>query len=175
MITAKIKAIEVLKARVARLQAAIDANLDRELARLPGKFRFDSVEDFIAAVEQASGGKRGGKVKVSAVATKRRTRTKITPAIRATVKKLAKAGNTGSQIAKAVGISLPSVQNIKKALGLVRGAKKSVGTPKARQSKAKPKVVSRKTKKRAVKTKAAAPAVKPAQSPVESAAPTPAT
>jgi DNA-binding CsgD family transcriptional regulator len=36
------------------------------------------------------------------------------------VKKLVKAGKSGSQIAKAVGISLPSVQNVKKALGLVK-------------------------------------------------------
>jgi hypothetical protein len=33
-------------------------------------------------------------------------------------------GKTGAQIAAAVGISLPSVQNIKKALGLVRKGKK---------------------------------------------------
>ena len=29
-------------------------------------------------------------------------------------------GKTGAEIAKAAGISLPSVQNIKKALGLVK-------------------------------------------------------
>jgi DNA-binding CsgD family transcriptional regulator len=36
------------------------------------------------------------------------------------VKKLVGAGKTGSEIAKSLGISLPSVQNIKKALGLVK-------------------------------------------------------
>lgn len=35
------------------------------------------------------------------------------------VGKLAKDGKTGNEIAAAVGISLPSVQNIKKKLGLV--------------------------------------------------------
>jgi len=39
------------------------------------------------------------------------------------VKKLAKAGKTGSAIAEELGISLPSVQNIKKALGLVKARK----------------------------------------------------
>ena len=34
------------------------------------------------------------------------------------------AGKTGAAIAKSVGISLPSVQNIKKALGLVQARKK---------------------------------------------------
>ena len=36
------------------------------------------------------------------------------------VKKLVEAKKTGAEIAKALGISLPSVQNIKKALGLVK-------------------------------------------------------
>jgi DNA-binding CsgD family transcriptional regulator len=44
--------------------------------------------------------------------------------MRAEVKKLVSEGRTGGEIAKAVGISLPSVQNIKKALGLVGKRKK---------------------------------------------------
>ena len=51
---------------------------------------------------------------------KRRKRTEITDATKAEVKKLAVAGKRGKKIAKAVGISLPSVQNIKKALGITR-------------------------------------------------------
>jgi len=47
----------------------------------------------------------------------------INDATRATVKKLVEAGKTGAQIAKEVRISLPSVQNIKKALGLVKARK----------------------------------------------------
>ncbi len=47
----------------------------------------------------------------------------ITDDTRAEVKKMVQAGKTGSEIAKAVGISLPSVQNIKKALGLVEKRK----------------------------------------------------
>jgi DNA-binding CsgD family transcriptional regulator len=44
--------------------------------------------------------------------------------VRAEVKKLFEAGQTGAEIANAVGISLPSVQNVKKALGLVTALKK---------------------------------------------------
>lgn len=51
---------------------------------------------------------------------KRRTRAKITPEVKARVKAGVEAGKTGSAIAKEVGISLPSVQNIKKELGLVK-------------------------------------------------------
>ena len=44
----------------------------------------------------------------------------LTDATRASVRELTEAGKTGKEIAATVGISLPSVQNIKKALGLVR-------------------------------------------------------
>ena len=48
----------------------------------------------------------------------------MTDATRAEVKKLVEAGKTGGEIAKTVGVSLPTVQNIKKALGLVQKRKK---------------------------------------------------
>ena len=54
----------------------------------------------------------------------RRRRAKITDETRDELKKLVQAGKTGNEIAKTLGISLPSVQNIKKALGLVRGGGK---------------------------------------------------
>ena len=47
----------------------------------------------------------------------------ITDATREEVKKLVADGKTGAEISEAVGISLPSVQNIKKALGLVKARK----------------------------------------------------
>ena len=64
-----------------------------------------------------------GRPKKAAAASKTRKRAKITAAIRARVKKLLQAGKSGSKIAEAVGISLPSVQNIKKAAGLVKSRK----------------------------------------------------
>lgn len=116
MITNKLKELESAKAKIADLEKSIAAELNKELAALPGKFGFDSMEAFVKAVK-AAGGKRSGK---GAGGKKRRTRAVITDATRAEVKKLVEAGKTGGQIAKAVGISLPSVQNIKKALGLVK-------------------------------------------------------
>ena len=74
----------------------------------------------------AAGGKRPGRKPGKASKAKasgggrRRKRAKITDAMREEVKKMVEAGKTGSEIAKAVGISLPSVQNIKKQLGLVK-------------------------------------------------------
>lgn len=117
MITNKLKELETAKAKIADLEKSIAAELNKELAALPGKFGFDSMDAFINALK-AVGGKRGGRS--AAGGKKRRTRAVITDATRAEVKKLVEAGKTGGQIAKAVGISLPSVQNIKKALGLVK-------------------------------------------------------
>jgi DNA-binding CsgD family transcriptional regulator len=53
----------------------------------------------------------------------RRKRATITDATRAEVKTMVEAGKTGAEIAAALGISPPSVQNIKKALGLVKAGK----------------------------------------------------
>ena len=129
MITNKLKAIEAARAKIAALEKSIASELNKELASLPAKYGFDSVAAFAKAVKAASRG--AGKVavagKVAAKAStgpKKRTRAVITDAIRAEVKKLVEADKSGAAIAKALKISLPSVQNIKKALGLVKARKK---------------------------------------------------
>lgn len=116
MVTDKIKELEATKAKVASLVKAIEAERNTELRTLPEKYGFETVGAFLKAVKAAAGGrnKRGGGGK------KRRTRAVITDETRAQVKKLAAAGKTGNEIAASVGISLPSVQNIKKTLGLVK-------------------------------------------------------
>jgi DNA-binding CsgD family transcriptional regulator len=118
MVTDKLKELEATKAKMAGLVKAIESERNKELRTLPEKFGFDNVTDFIKALKAASGGRRG-KRKGSA-GGKRRTRAVITDETKAQVKKLVAAGKTGSEIAESVGISLPSVQNIKKALGLVK-------------------------------------------------------
>jgi len=123
MVTAKIKELEATKARVASLEKSIAAQLQKELSALPGQFGFGSVDAFVKAVKAAAGKRRAPAPKKAKAAKKRRKRAVITDATRAEVKKLVEAGKTGGEIAKAVKISLPSVQNIKKALGLV-GKKK---------------------------------------------------
>jgi hypothetical protein len=126
MVTAQIKKLEAAKARLAFLQKSVATHLQKELAGLPAAYGFDSVREFTAAVAAAAGGRRKsrtGGVKKAAGGKKRRKRAVITDATRATVKKLTEAGKTGAQISKTVGISLPSVQNIKKALGLVKARK----------------------------------------------------
>lgn len=122
IVSSKLKELEAARTKLASLEQAVHAELKKELANLPRKYGFGSTEDFVQAVRTAAGGRAGrrkGKVGPPA-GKKRRHRAIITDATRAQVKKLVAGGKTGSEIAKAVGISLPSVQNIKKALGLVK-------------------------------------------------------
>ncbi len=127
MVTKKIKQLEAAKAHLARLETSIARQLQKELAGLPASYGYDSLQAFFRAVTTASSGKRKGRGpaagRKAAGGGKRRKRAVITDAVRASVKKLAEAGKTGAEIAKETGISLPSVQNIKKALGLVKARK----------------------------------------------------
>jgi hypothetical protein len=121
MVTDKIKLLEATKAKLAKLERAVATHIHRELASLPGKYGFGSVKEFAEAVAVASGrGRKAGRGAAKAAAVKRRRRAVITDRIRAQVKKRVEAGQTGAAVAKALHISLPSVQNIKKALGLVK-------------------------------------------------------
>ncbi|HEX2852870.1 MAG TPA: helix-turn-helix domain-containing protein [Opitutaceae bacterium] len=116
MMTDKIKELEATQAKVASLVKAIETERNKEFRALPAKYGFPTVAAFLKAVK-AAGGER---TKASGGGKKRRTRAVITDDTRAQVKKLAAAGKTGAEIAATVGISLPSVQNVKKALGLVK-------------------------------------------------------
>ena len=125
LVSAKLKELEAARAKLASLEQAVQSELNKELAALPAKFGFDSVGAFIDAVRVATGGRRRGRPAKAAGSPggpgkKRRRRAVITDQTRNEVKKLVESGKTGAEIAKIVGISLPSVQNIKKALGLVK-------------------------------------------------------
>jgi hypothetical protein len=125
MVTKQIKELEVTKAKIVALEKSIAKRLRKELSSLHSKYGFDSLKEFIKALKASSvGGARRkaarGKPAKPAGKAKRHKRSVITDETRASVKKLVEAGKTGSQIAKSLGISLPSVQNIKKALGLVK-------------------------------------------------------
>lgn len=129
MVTDKIKELEAARAKLASLEQSIADQMNKELAELPAKFGFASVDEFVKAVKAATGGggrrgrRRGrppGAAKAGKAGGKRRKRAVITDETRAQVKKLVDAGKTGSEIAETLKISLPSVQNIKKALGLVK-------------------------------------------------------
>ena len=143
--------------------ATLEQSFVRELASLPKAYGFDSLEAFIAALEACGRGKhRGAKRAKKPSKPKTRKRAVITDSVRAKVKALLKAGKSGSQIAKAVGISLPSVQNIKKAFGLVKSPKKTPPKAKRRRAPGKPAAAPKAPKKRVAPKKATIPEAKPA-------------
>lgn len=125
--TDKRKELETLRAKVTALEASLASEQQAELAGLPAKYGFDNVSDFLAAFRAATGTRPGRKpakvAKTGLLPSGRKARSVITDETRAQVKKLVGQGETGAAIAKTLGISLPSVQNIKKALGLVKGRK----------------------------------------------------
>jgi hypothetical protein len=139
MVIPKIRELAAARERLAQLELSVATELRKELAELHAKYGFADVKSFLKAVRSAARGgpKKAGKVgrpKKAVAVPESRKRAVITDTVRARVKKLVLAGKSGAKIAKAVGISLPSVQNIKKAFGLVkaRGTKaKQVSGPTA--------------------------------------------
>lgn len=135
MVIPKIKQLAAAREKLAQLERAVKIELRKELSALYESYGFADVKSFIKALRSAAGGPRKarkvGRPKKTA-APKIRKRAVITDAIRAKVKKLVKAGKSGSAIAKAAKISLPSVQNVKKALGITR-PRKSISKRKTRK------------------------------------------
>lgn len=133
MLTEKIKELEAAKAKVLELEQKVTAERPQELASLPARYGFDSVNAFIKAVKAAvtSAPRRGLKAKKASPkpkAEKERKRARITDETKAKVKEMVTAGKSGAEIAAKLGISLPSVQNIKKAFGLVKARGESAQT-----------------------------------------------
>ena len=155
MVTTKLKQLEAVRAKLAHLEKTVETELRQELATLHEQYGFTDLKSFFKAVRAATGSgiRKAGRPKKTAASPKTRKRAKITAAIRARVKKLVKAGKTGSQIAKDVGVSLPSVQNIKKAAGLVKSRAPKVKKVAAKRKTAK----KRPAKKTRVQAAPAAP------------------
>lgn len=126
--TDQIAELQKAKAKLAQAEARLAADRVSALAKLPGDYGYNNLNDFIKALKAAVGkGGKGRKSKVAkaskapkAAKTVKRTRAKITPELKQAVIAAVQAGQSGAQISKTFGISLPSVQNIKKEAGLVK-------------------------------------------------------
>jgi hypothetical protein len=166
------KSLTAAKDRAVVLERSVAKRLHKELRALPKQYGFNGVEAFIEALETSSAGARSA---VKPKAAKRRKRTTITADIRDHVKKLIEAGKTGAEIAKTLKISLPSVQNIKKALGLVTPKLKVSRKRPVSKAPAKAKILVKKPKKKASRKPAPSEpvrtAAKPAPESAEPAAP----
>jgi len=136
--TDQIAELEKAKAKIAQAEAKLASDRVSALAKLPSDYGYASLNDFIKALKAAAGktgkGKKAKAAKKAAKAPKaakagKRTRAKITPELKQQVIAAVQAGDSGAKIAKAFGISLPSVQNIKKEAGLVKA--RSAAVPQA--------------------------------------------
>jgi uncharacterized protein YukE len=121
MLSKKLKELQAARDRLASLEKTIEA----ELAALPAQFGFDSAQAFADAVVKASatGGRparKAGRPKGASQPKAKRKRSVVTDELRNQVKQLAEAGQTGQQIKAATGLSLPTIQLIKKSFGLVK-------------------------------------------------------
>ncbi len=99
-----------------KLRAAMTAGQPGATRGRRGRPPGGGTQDKSASGENAGGGDKGN-------GRAPRTRAKITPETKEKVRALVAEEKTGAEIAKALGISLPSVQNIKKELGLVKKRK----------------------------------------------------
>jgi transposase-like protein len=123
--TDQIAELEKAKAKIAQAEAKLAADRVAALAKLPGDYGYDNLNSFIKALKSAAG--KAGKAKKAkagkapkAAKPAKRTRAKITPELKAQVIAAVQEGKSGAEISKSLGLSLPSVQNIKKEAGLVK-------------------------------------------------------
>ncbi len=125
MLTNRIQELAAAKAKVAELEASLVAERRQALLDLPGQLGYASVAELIKALRGADRGGKSPRKPRAAAAPKAgdRKRARITDETRTEVKKLVEEGKSGAEIAAKLGISLPSVQNVKKALGLVKPRK----------------------------------------------------
>lgn len=128
--TDQIAELQKAKAKLAQAEAKLAADRVAALSRLPGDYGYANLNDFIKALKDAAGKARKGRPAKAAKVAKapkaakakagKRTRAKITPELKQQVISAVQSGQSGAEIAEAFGISLPSVQNIKKEAGLVK-------------------------------------------------------
>jgi hypothetical protein len=115
MVTDKIKELAKIEARALELKKAIARERASELAGLPRKYGYASLKEFIGALK-AAGGKKGR-------SKGRKKPVRITPELKASIVKALKEKKPASAVAKESGVSIASVNLIKKAAGLVKAKK----------------------------------------------------
>ena len=130
--TDQIAELQKAKAKLAQAEAKLASDRVTALAKLPGDYGYSDLNEFIKALKDAAGKSRKGGKKVKgpkaakapkpakAAKAGKRTRAKITAELKQQVISAVQSGQSGAEIAEAFGISLPSVQNIKKEAGLVK-------------------------------------------------------
>lgn len=124
MLTTKLQELSQYKAKIAELEKAVLSERQAQLQRLHTELGFETREELIKALRSAGTApvKRAAKKAAPAEKKARRKRTTITPELRANIEAAVRSGATSAAIAKQFDVSVPTVQNIKRAAGLTRGA-----------------------------------------------------
>jgi hypothetical protein len=120
---AELKKLLAVRQKLSAIEAKLRKKMQREMASLPEKYGYSSMESFIAALQELSGGGGSAGKAARGKAEGRRKRGKVTDEVKQKVKALFEAEKTGREVAEAVGLSLPTIQNIKKELKLVKERK----------------------------------------------------
>lgn len=120
MLTPKIQALAQFKAKVEKLERSIKAERRALLARLHEEVGLESREALIKALREVEDSSARRTPKGGRAGTAKRRRTTITPELRDAIITAVKGGATGGAAAARFKVSLPTVQNIKRAAGLTR-------------------------------------------------------
>ena len=123
-------ALQQAEAQVEALRKKVGKERSGRLKTLHLSFGFASRGQLIDALTELGGSGRPGRPPAAAkssapVGRKKRKRARITPEMKTEIIKAIKEGSSGLTVAKRFSISSQSVQNIKKAAGLVQARKKS--------------------------------------------------
>lgn len=115
-------ALQAARERVEKLRATVIAERTQLLKKLHVDLGFASRPELVEALRQLDGGRRAmaPSAPTSSTPARSRKRTRITPEMRTDIIEAVKAGQAGAAVAEHFGISVQSIQNIKKAAGLVR-------------------------------------------------------
>lgn len=122
MVTSKLVEIQKFQTKIAELEKSLNKERQK-LLRLPAKLGYGSLRELIAALTAAASSSAGRAVRgvsITKSGKPRRPRTEITPEMKQKVKVLVGEHKTAAEIAKIVDVSIPSISNIKKELGLTR-------------------------------------------------------
>ena len=108
-ITNQLQELDAAKAKVVELENRITEGRRQALAALPEQFGFHSMKELIAALRS--------------IAVPRSRHSRVTSEVRDTIKKMFKDGMKSKEISNQTGLSRPTIQIIKKQLGLVKERK----------------------------------------------------
>lgn len=103
----RFKEIEEHRKRIAELESQLEEERRQKLVNLHEELGYENRADLIAALQRLNGGGR-------------RTRRTVTPELKAQIEAALRRKKPGAAVSREFGVSMPTVQNIKKRLGLVR-------------------------------------------------------